>query len=204
MAIAILPPGNKFKILTAYEVIQLGEVLKASSQWNESIRNLEDTWRQGENIYDIDLLSTTATPLSEMRGYQRGEDGEAESKKKQIAKDIQRKRARYRRRPTVPKKRKQEQQKKKVENQEEVPENVEVVEGDFQQCGQGTEEWNALFENPELYERLLQQSLVPVRLEKDTCKKGKGKLDAYKSNFCTISSAVELESCQTKEVCITK
>lgn len=198
MAIAVLPPGNKFKILTAYEVIQLGEVLKASSQWSESIKNLEDAWRQGENIYDIDLLSTTATPLSEMSGYQRGEEGEVESKKKQAAKDIQRKRTRYRRRSTVPKKRKQEQRTKEVEN-EEVR---EVVEGNFQQCAQGEQEWNDFYENPAVYERLFQQSLVPILLEEDRCRGGNETL--IRAISPRLPSAVELESCQTKEVCITK
>lgn len=137
MAYTVLPPGNKFKILSAYEVIQLAEVLKASPHIKESITNLEDKWRGSEDVYDIDLFSTTATPLSEIDGYRRGEDGEVETQKKKMAKEIQKRRMTYRKRPVV-KKRKVEKRKK----------SSEVKEADLE-CGQGDAEWEKVFKDPQ-------------------------------------------------------
>lgn len=176
MAVVILPPGNKFKILSAYETIQLGEVLKASPNLKDSVRNLERKWREGEDTYDIDLISTTVTPLSELNDFNNGVEGELEKKKKMFAKEIQRKRLNYRgsRRPYV-KKSKQEKkefslassQSKAVKTEaKDLPAEEEVgaseescvnVKNDklqYDRVHPQWSQWDRLFQDPALHETI--------------------------------------------------
>lgn len=67
MVVVILPPGDKFKILSAYEIVQLAEVIRAGNNVQEGFRNLEEKWKDGDNVYDIDLVSIAVTPLSQMK-----------------------------------------------------------------------------------------------------------------------------------------
>lgn len=64
MAVAVLPPGNKFKILSSYEIVQLAEVIKSSKDFEASITILEQKWKKGSGVYDIDLISVAVPPLS--------------------------------------------------------------------------------------------------------------------------------------------
>lgn len=140
MAIVLLPPGNKFKILNSYELIQLAEVLKSAQALKESIRHLEGKWRMGDDVFDIDLLSTTASPLSELENTDVGESGDIVKRRKEIAREIQKRRRNYRRKP-------QKKIKKQLPLIEEIA--TEVVETPevitFDQCAQGPEEWNSVF-----------------------------------------------------------
>lgn len=61
----ILPPGDKFKILLPYEIVQVAQVITAEgNNLDGAFGNLEDKWRNGGSVYDIDLIGLVATPLS--------------------------------------------------------------------------------------------------------------------------------------------
>lgn len=151
MALVVLPPGNKFKILSAFELTQLVEVVKDSPDFKSSMNILEDKWRSSEDVFDIDLLSIIATPLSEQQGYPRGQENESLKERKVKAREMLKRRKNYRRRS------------KKVKL-EPIP---ETTKGELEDdpsvadlpCGQGDSEWEAAFNNPELYDRLFEQSL---------------------------------------------
>lgn len=64
MAVVLLPPGNKIKILSQYEILQLADVIRSSEHVEDSIKNLEKKWKKGANVYDIDLINVAAVPLS--------------------------------------------------------------------------------------------------------------------------------------------
>lgn len=84
MAVVLLPPGNKFKILTAFEIVQLADIVKFSNDFKASVKNLEEKWAaSGDNVYDIDLIGIAATPLSQSATDRRGQE---------LAKEILRKR----------------------------------------------------------------------------------------------------------------
>lgn len=66
MAFVILPPGDKFKILSPYEIVQLAQVItNDGNNLAEGFRNLEDKWKINDNVYDIDLVGLAAIPLSQ-------------------------------------------------------------------------------------------------------------------------------------------
>lgn len=74
MVFTLLPPGNRFKILSYYEIIQLAEVLKQEGDTTERLRFLEYSWDNGRDVYDIDLISIAATPFSQQNNFKRDQE----------------------------------------------------------------------------------------------------------------------------------
>lgn len=74
MAVVLLPPGNRIKILEWGEIEELAEALKKEGDAKERLKVLETKWDNGVNIYDIDIISLAATPLSQFENFKRGRE----------------------------------------------------------------------------------------------------------------------------------
>lgn len=139
MAVVLLPPGNKIKILAATEIIEVAEVLKKKeSNWEKEFQKLEKKWSEGPYVFDIDLISLTATPLSE---YENHNVALQYAEQLQKARTERKKPSKKRRIPqntkAVPKKPRTTQQEPQQQQQQD--------ERKRELCGQGQEEWDKLF-----------------------------------------------------------
>lgn len=188
MALVVLP-GKMVKVLTAYEIIQLADVIRQKeSNFEVSARNLEKKWAMsGSNIIDMNLISATVSPLSEYKDFkniwdfkecvQRDEESETgwnrmeekRDEEKCLSKNILKQRTGKKHslegEKSDGKGLKEEEAEERAKKKRTVEEKVKKLTGRvkrrvFDQCAQGEEEWE------ELYKSLFKESDKNVVVEK--------------------------------------
>lgn len=148
----LLPPGNKIKLLSTYETIQLADVIKNGRDLVQSFKILEEKWEQSnQGVYDIDLISIVAAPLSQYNYFNSGREYAEKVQLQRRLVQYKNLKLKEKRKQQTSKLRRKQKEKKKEEilvkqhgNEELMDEIVQQDETQIE-CAQTTQDWENFF-----------------------------------------------------------